>query len=249
MSTRPRYLPRLARAHQYGLTLVEIMVAMAIALFLLAGLFTIVQNIRMSFGNQNLMAQLQDNERLAMTLLGDVIESAGYFPDPTINTSTGALPVNATFATAGQAIVGTSGAAVPGDRITVRFVTAPNDGIINCTGGSNTTGANVTYVNVFRVTAAGNFVCALNGGASVPLVSGVSNLQILYGVKTDFTVDNGAVDSYLKASEMTATNWTNVISVKVTLTFVNPLAGQPNQPATIPFQRIIGVMNRAGVKT
>ncbi len=91
--------------------------------------------------------------------------------------------------------------------------------------------------------------CALNNAAAVPLVSGIQSLKILYGVKTDFTADNGAVDSYLKASEMTAANWNNVISVKVTLTFLNPLAGQPNQPATIAFQRVVGVMNRAGVKT
>ena len=91
--------------------------------------------------------------------------------------------------------------------------------------------------------------CALNNAAAVPLVSGVQSLKILYGVKTDFTLDNGAVDSYLQASEMTAANWNNVISVTVTLTFLNPLAGQPNQPATIAVQRVVGVMNRAGVKT
>jgi type IV pilus assembly protein PilW len=89
----------------------------------------------------------------------------------------------------------------------------------------------------------------VNGAARLPLVTGVTNLQILYGVKTDFTQANGAVDSYLNAAEMTPADWSNVISVKVTLTFTNPLANPPGQPATITFQRVIGVMNHNGVST
>ena len=258
MNTRRRQLTRRYPARQGGLTLVEIMVAMAIALFLLGGLLTVVQNIRKAFRGQAQMAQLQDNERLAMTLLGDVIQAAGYFPDPTVNTLTGTLPVVASayplgpFPTAGQSITGITSVALAGDRIVVRFMTAPNDGLINCTGSSNTTGANVMYTNAFRVSTIGGIsylTCSLNNAAAVPLVAGVRTLKILYGVKTDFTLDNGAVDSYLQANEMTAANWNNVISVTVTLTFLNPLAGQPNQPATLAVQRVVGVMNRAGVKT
>jgi type IV pilus assembly protein PilW len=258
MNARLRHRSPHYAIRQRGLTLVEIMVAMAIGLFLLGGLLTIVQNTRKTYGSQNQLAQLQDNERLAMTLLGDVIQAAGYFPDPTTNTVTGALPVVASayplgpFPTAGQSITGTTSVALAGDRIIVRFLTAPNDGMINCTGSTNTTAANAMYTNAFRVATVGGIsylTCALNNAAAVPLVSGVQSVKFLYGVKTDFTADNGAVDSYLKASEMTAANWNNVISVKVTLTFANPLAGQPNQPATIAFQRVVSVMNRAGVKT
>jgi type IV pilus assembly protein PilW len=243
-------------ARQRGLTLIEILVAMAIAIFLLGGLFTIVQNTRRSFGAQAQMAMLQDNERLAMTLIGDVIQQAGYFPDPTTYTSAGTLPVTGVFTTAGQSVFGTSGAVAPapGDSITVRFTIAPTDGLINCSGNTNTGAANVTYVNTFVVdpTPPGYLSCTLNDGVTTTtyqLVSGVQNLSILYGVKTNFSVDNGAVDSYLRANQMTALNWNNVIAVRITLTFVNPLAGQPNQPATIPIQRVVAVMNRAGVKT
>ena len=45
-------------------------------------------------------------------------------------------------------------------------------------------------------------------------------------------------------------DWSNVICVKVTLTFTNPLfATQPTQPPTIQFTRVVTVMNRAGVNT
>jgi type IV pilus assembly protein PilW len=227
------------------MTLIELLVALSVAVFLLAALMTIVQNTRRAFGTQTQMSQLQDNERLAMTLMGDVIQEAGYYPNPTLYTAAGALPVTGSFATAGQAVFGTTA-----DTVSARFMTAPGDGMINCTGGTNTTAATVTYTNTFSVDVNGNLNCALNNGAATTtqtLVSGVTNLSILYGVKTDFTANNGAVDSYLTAAQMTAANWMHVISVRITLTFKNPLAGQPNQPATIPFQRVVAVMSQTGV--
>jgi type IV pilus assembly protein PilW len=121
--------------------------------------------------------------------------------------------------------------------------------VINCIGGTNTSGATQLYVNAFSIDNQGRLVCVFNGAAAVPLVQGLQNLQVSYGVKTDFSVDNRSVDSYLRANEMTATNWSNVISVRITLNFTNPLAGQPGQPATIPFTRVIDLMGQTGVKT
>jgi type IV pilus assembly protein PilW len=230
---------------QHGYTLIEIMIAVVIALFLLEGLLTIVQNNRRVFGTQNQLAQLEDSQRLVMTMIADVVATAGYFPDPTTNTSA-ALTATGPFA-AGQAIAGTYNAAAPGDTIRARYVTASGDGILNCSGLSNTSGANQIYVNVFRIIG-GNLVCTMNG-TQYPLVNGVTNFTVLYGVKTDFTVDDNTVDTYFNASQMAAANWSNVITVSITLTFTNPIAGAgAGQPATISFQRVVGVMNKAGIK-
>jgi len=92
---------------------------------------------------------------------------------------------------------------------------------------------------------------ALGTTSTVQLVSGVTQLQVYYGVQTNPGVSNGSADTYLDANAVTAGNyWGNVISVKVTLTFVNPLygnlAGQStvNTPKTITFTRVIDVMNK-----
>jgi type IV pilus assembly protein PilW len=258
MNAHPNNRYRNRAARQRGLTLVEIMVAMAIALFLLGGLFTIVQNTKKTFVAQNNMAQLQDSERLAMTLITDVIQAASYYPNPTVNLPT-VLPAGGLWANAGQGLFGTTGGAAPGDTIYVRFMTANNDQIINCTGGSNATGANKIYTSEFLVDANGNLACRLNGAAPQPLVGGpngvpgpgsIVSLKILYGVKTDFTVNNGAVDSYLDSTQMSNANWANVIAVQVVLTFNNPLYLQtPNQPQFIRFQRVVDVMAQTGVRT
>src|SRR5580693_6456549 len=131
MNTHSTHTDRRARGHQRGFTLVELSVALFIGLFLLGGLLSLVQDMRRTFGNQNQLGQLQDNERLAMTLITDVVQAAGYFPNPTVDTIGTALPTNLPFG-AGQAITGTHNAAPPGDTLSVQFETALNDGVINC---------------------------------------------------------------------------------------------------------------------
>src|ERR1700682_137056 len=122
--------------NQRGFTLLEIMIAMSIGLFLLGALLTIVQTNKAAFLSQSQLAQLQDSERMAMTLMADVIQTAGYFPDPTINTSGSTLIASGSFAN-GQTITGLYSAAAPGDTVSVRYMTAGGDAILNCSGLSN----------------------------------------------------------------------------------------------------------------
>ncbi len=118
-------------------------------------------------------------------------------------------------------------------------------------GNTNTT--QTLYTNAFSVaTVAGvsYLVCSLNGAAAVPLASGITNLQILYGVQTNPAALTNSVDTYLDATAVTAGNyWGKVLSVKIRLTFTNPMANQPGQPATIQFTRVVDVMNKTGVST
>ncbi len=236
---------------QRGFTLVELMVTVAIALFLLYGLVTIVDNVRRTSLDQQSLAQLQDEQRFAMTVLTDVIQAGGYFPDPTAWTPASSLPAAAPYGQ-GQPFAGTHSAAAPGDTIGVRYRTAINDGVINCTGGSNTA-FNPThlYTNAFSVSPAGQLQCSLDGAAPVPLVSGVTNLTIYFGVKRNFATTDYNVDTYLTADQMVNADWDNVSSVRVILTFTNPLYRGPagGQPPTITFDRVVEVMARAGAYT
>jgi type IV pilus assembly protein PilW len=241
-------------SEQDGFTLIELMIALLIGLFLAGGLLVLVQDNRRVFGNQNQMAQLQDSERLALSMMTDVIQMAGYFPDPTSNSAQSTML--ATTATtpamvAGQALTGTYNAAVPGDSITVRYTTSGSDGILTCTGTSST-GAIFTYINTFSVVknAAGvsQLVCTREDGVQYPLVNGVTNLSVTYGVNTTGSGNN--VDTYQNAAQVTAaSNWSNVISLRIELTFANPLyaAAPQGQPATIVLQRNIAVMNQTGL--
>ncbi len=251
MNTQRTALTASLRAAR-GFTLVELMVTISIALFLLGGLVTILQTVRRTYASQQAQVQLQDQQRFAVTLLTDVIQSGGYFDNPTGDTVISALTAAPPFGS-GQAFFGTQGAALPaaGDTIYVRFRTAPGDGIINCSGSSNATGVEQLYTNQFYVNpGTGQLMCSLDGAAAVPLVSGVANLQIYYGVKRAVPATDYNVDTYEQANAMQASDWDQISSVRVIVTFANPLWGTPNQPVTIPqfitFERVIQVMSRAG---
>jgi type IV pilus assembly protein PilW len=243
-------------AHHRGFTLLELMIAMTIGLFLAGALITVVQTNKTVFLNQNQLEQMQDSQRMAMTLMTDVVQSAGYFPDPTTNTLGNTLVASGAFANS-QAITGLYVAASPGDTISVRYMTAPQDGILNCSGVSNANpvgGANILYVNQFAVVpvgTSGKLVCTMNGTA-YNLVSGVTNLSVLYGVKTNAGATGNNVDTYLNATQVTAGNyWPSIISVQISLTFLNPLytvAGQ-GQQQFITIQRVVDVMNQTGPTT
>jgi type IV pilus assembly protein PilW len=252
-----RQMKHIPRRSVRGFTLVELMIAVVIGLFITAGLVTLVQAMKRTTTSQAGLSQLQDNERMGMSLIANAVQSAGYYPNPLLNTSTTfftAITTPVTLA-AGQSMSGAANAtAALGDVITLRYTTAGADNVLNCAGSTSAT--QKTWTQTFSIDANNNLQCSLFDGTNpsviVPLVAGVTKLQVLYGVQTSGTALFNSADTYLPAASVT--NWGAVRSVKVTLTFANPLAGQPGQSnatvsATIPFTRIITAMNTTGVDT
>lgn len=243
---------------QRGFTLIELMVSIVISVFLAGGLVMMVQSTRNAFGSQQMLAQLQDNERLVMTFMSEIVESTGYFPNPVNNTSLAVFPAVGVFANPGQAVFGTYNAGGTGDTITVRYAAALNDNVFNCRGLTNTTVANYdVFVNKFSIQPnAANplfpiLTCTLTSTGinppPVPLVNGVQKLVILYGVKRSLADTGSCADTYLNASQMVVpTDWNNVCSINVTMWFTNPL--NPTGPPIV-IQRVIATMNAAGVNS
>ncbi len=245
--------PNPAHARHAGFTLIELMIALLIGLFLIGGLLVLVQAMKRTQTVQSGLSKLQENERLAMTLITNTVQTTGYFPDPLNNAQSSEFPASGNFAV-GQALYGTGTGT--GDTISVRYATSGLDGVLDCSG--NTESA-ATLTNEFSLAANGNLQCLLNvGGAAaktITLVSGLTNIQILYGVQTNSASGNNSIDAYLDASQVTAGNyWPDVISVQVALTFQNPLYGtgsgqSTTVPQTVTFRRVIDLMNKAGVNT
>jgi hypothetical protein len=219
------------------------------------GLVTVVGNVRKADVNQRALAQSQD------------------FPDSVVWTPASSLLQNDNWE-AGQAILGTPGVAGSADTLSVRFRTALNDGVLLCDGSTNTAqGPAHAFTNTSSVQPAaptatppllGGLYCQVdNLGASavapagVLIVPGVVGMKVYYGVKRDFAFADYNVDTYLTANQMCSPllnpcggdDWSNVSSVRVILTFTNPLAAQPGQPPTIQFERVIEVMARGAVHT
>jgi type IV pilus assembly protein PilW len=248
---------------QRGYTLIEIVIALLIGLFLLAGLFSIFSGTRRTSSQQNGLAQLQDEQRMAMSVLNDVVQNAGYFDTNTYQSALTAWPASVAVPAAGtgvalaagQGLTGTHTSTSTTDFLVARYATTGSDNVINCSGATSTAATN--YVNTFYVTSTTingvpTYVldCTPDGttASAQPLVIGVQNLQVWYGFST--TAGSNNVDTYKTADLMTATNWANVTSVRVTLTFVNPLyspAQAAQQPQYVYFTRVIALQSRTGV--
>lgn len=235
---------------QKGLSLVELMVALVLSLFLLTGVITIFINTKVSYSAQQALAALQENQRLASTVLSNTIQQAGYFPyNSTTPTNQYAFPAKNNFALPGQVIYGT------GSTIEVRYVTAPNDGLINCNGGSNTGSTQYSVTEVISLNS-DSLECSVGSGSPQQIVSplgsqaynpkggGISGMQVLYGVAPK---KSDSVDQYLDASQVQSQNeWMQVRSVLITLDFVNPMYDPKHangQPQTLKMTRVINLQN------
>ena len=261
-----------------GFTLVELMVAVVIAVFLIGGLLTLVQTMKQTTTVQSGLSQLQDGERFAVELLNDSIQAAGDYPNATIGGLAATFPaINVPVAPTGstlvfaqgQVIAGADTASTAGSVVGARYMTsgtaaASPDGLISCAG--NTSPTPVTWINVFYVDGGGNLQCQLTtidaGGnqtvTTIPLVYGVTAMQVLYGERTNTGSPTLSVDSYLTATQTTALapvvnsnwqpGWSQVRSVQVTFTFTNPLANLAGQAAvpTINLTRVYDVMTQVG---
>ncbi len=162
--------PHALRTRQHGYSLVELLVAIVIALFLIGGVIIIEQSVHTSYADRTGLQKLDDEERFTMTLLTEVVQSAGYYPDPATNSIVTAFPAQnttvpnqagdaLTFAT-GQSLYGlhatqsANGQTYSLDTLAVRYMTASGDGIPLCDGTSNTSGGNVVYTNYFYIQTA-----------------------------------------------------------------------------------------------
>jgi type IV pilus assembly protein PilW len=273
MNFRNACRPARLRAHQFGFSLVELSVAMLVALFLMAGAFSILQSTHKASDAQTHLAQLQDDERVALTMMTGVIEAGGYYPNPYNNPINLQLPASGPFQV-GQIVYGIPNATAGfgatsnlGDTLIVRYNADANEDVIDCTGTSNSTnGAPAFYTNEFivRQDSANTppyLACTVDGGTTfAKLVNNVAKMEISYGISSTATAANSLgmpVDSYVPTAAMPATNsvqWTNVYSVKVKLSFVNPLYYQPDGKTVTPGQKfqflpvtkVIGIMSRMG---
>jgi type IV pilus assembly protein PilW len=262
------------RSAERGYTLVEVMVAITISVFLLMGLFSVLQQTRQTSGRQSAIAQLQDDERVAMTVLTDIIQQAGYVPEA--NGSGQSLFVtDGVFLTAGQVFVAGAGAII-GDKLTLRYVLGTNDTTLTCLGQQNS-GAEQVYKQIFEINLFNNvqaLACSpSNGAGEVPLVNNVANLSFQFAVNSTSASSITAptsvgpnteaahatgygcpADTYIATASMSQYDWTNVCAVKVDIVFINPLYQPPGQPQPTPgqlqyvtFERVISVLNKTGV--
>lgn len=239
---------KMPRHNQRGIGLTELMIAMALALFLMLGLGTMFYGL--SLTNKNIqgvpgttltpvsatnegLSGLQDSERMTMLFLGGAIHAAGYYPIQASNTTQFPFIAPATNFSPNQIISGISGGGAGLDSIAIRFQSDATSGQ-GWQGCSGQAVISTMYIDTFNV--ANNLLQCNENGTVYPLANGVAGLTIQYGVSTATGL------KYLAASAVTT--WSLVKSVNINVQFVNPLAATvPGQPATVSLTQTFALMN------
>lgn len=199
--------------HQSGLTLVEILVALVISLFLIAGVIQLFIGTKQTYRFHDAVSRLQENGRLALDTMSMDIRMAGYGNPATPITGTGASITVAWNDNGAQTRAYSVGPRTAGG-------TAPT---------CPTAGTSLFFQRQTDATPQ-------------ELIEGVQSMQIFYGVCNTDADGDGRNDTVTTppgydtaANVAAANNWPNVCSVRIYLLLVSLENNIVTQPQTVFF--------------
>ncbi len=276
--------PQRVSAGQRGLTLVELMVAMAISLLIALAAVAALTVARRGFTTVDAASQLRDNGRFATDILQRLGVQAGYQdvpwaiterknevkvltdPDPFVYGLNNSARKTTGIFNEGKAH-DAKYAASGSDLLVLRYQaseTFPGSGvadnsIINCAGDNatdvpeNRDDRLYSVLHVAESQGEPALMCSTSTSTSFastkpdvtqPLVRGVENFQVLYGVDGDTTTNPEPVraDRFLRADEINALSdpnatWRRVRSIRIGMVLRGPAgSSQDKDPQTFyPF--------------
>lgn len=180
-----------------GLTLVELLVALALTAFLVLGLVQMVSAATAADALQRNQAQILDRARFALGTLGRAVREAGYRPQPWSDVYEIDMLTDDTL----------DGASPRGDRLAVRAWSDRNC-FDNRNPDTDGDGRPLFYLreSVFEPLAAGGLAHSCRYGPDAAslttqirrqgLVEGVESLQVLFGEDSDA---DGNIDTWVPA--------------------------------------------------
>jgi type IV pilus assembly protein PilW len=201
--------------NQVGISLIEIMIALLIGVFLIGGLMQMFINSKQTYKLQDTMSRLQENGRFAVDfLVHDMRGSTGIVGEDN-HVSTGSDRVKA----------GT-------DTITLSTAATYTDN-----SGTFTELGYKASVNQYSIYSQGDSGQAAlfkseNGGAAQELIEGVEDMQILYGEDTD---GDGTPNHYLSAVASNNIDMNHVVSIKFSLLVCSLEKGVTGTPLTYTY--------------
>ena len=197
--------------YQTGLSLVELMIAMAISVTLLAGITQIVIANKDTYSFQQSQSINQENSRFAYYFIDQILSRAGYITAPQ-NSLDQAFPAAVATAQCSAFLAGqVVASSLEGNGVCFRY--QPNNATeLDCAGNA-IAGTNSFVTRLFFSTANNSLMCGAQGAAAVELVSNIENMQVSYRVNTSgTTVANLAAPSTTQWRDITAIQ-VNVLTV------------------------------------
>lgn len=197
---------RMPLRRQAGFTIVELMIAGLLGILLTAGVIQLFVGSNRNYTLQDELANVQEDGRFALIFLQNEIQRGGWIDDfnrevpPAIDLNNSSDGVS--------------------DRITVSYAMPP--GSADCNGNAVADGLIVNQLYVGGASGQELLCLGNGGGAAQPLIDGVRNFQVLYGVETNGTCPDGAVNQYMTRDQIVLAGGNLVIvSARVALLLVS----------------------------
>jgi len=207
---------------QRGMSLVSLMVASLIGLFIIGAALQMYSNSQQTFKARQAISAAAENSRFAIADMRRMIVMAGRGME---GSGANDKNIHTTFTTrAGSVLNLTDGGTTGSDAIHFRMAQGQD-----CLGSKisrkkNSKGiwvGTVTRIRFFvqpNADGIGELMCQVNDDPAQPLVSGIELLKFLYGVDT---TDDNSANEYLTAAEINAklganpSIWEEIVSVRV----------------------------------
>ncbi|MBT5231289.1 MAG: prepilin-type N-terminal cleavage/methylation domain-containing protein [Methylococcales bacterium] len=210
------------RVKHSGFTLIELLISVTLGAIIISGGLSILFSTKQNSAYQEALTSLQENGRIAEGVLSQSIRMAGFCENP--DKSSGCFNKLSDEGAEGQ-----DGDSGNPDTFTVRYQSTGSEK--DCLGNTLSLGSNVT--NTFFIQAKdadGNnitydtdpsyqydLVCTGSNGQTAAIVSGIEQLQLLFGVDTN---GNDIANGYIPADLVT--NWNAVVSVSMSFIVQHP---------------------------
>ena len=230
------------KPYQTGLSLVEIMIALLIGLFLLGGVLQIFSNSQQTYRMQQNLSRLQENGRFAIDFLAHDSRMASYWgcmarSNGDISGTNGAtgtpdsITVQGAFVLTPTGSCGSPANAANSCCTTDPGLTANSCPVANLTNCYTDPTSTITYLITTPQATANmptpNLTLYRNtNNTANPLIEGIQDMQILYGADTD---TDGAANYYVPAGTA-GLNMEQVVSIRISLlafTLDDNLTAQP----------------------
>ncbi|MBA4288527.1 MAG: hypothetical protein C0439_06025 [Pseudomonas sp.] len=235
---------RTLRRTQIGLSIVELMVAMALGLLLMTGVVQVFLSSRQTYAANEAMSRMQENGRFALEFMARSARLAGYVEPvyaearpvalvrPSCTGLPGSIPTE---------LCTTTGAGNSSDSIGFVFQPPIQDGARRDCLGNSIAENNMLLINHYSIipataTSQAALGCRAykfnqttgswtSGPQAQELISGVDSLQVLYGINT--SGDARSANQYVSADRVT--NWNNVRAVRIAVlaNSIEPLIPAP----------------------
>lgn len=219
----------MSRARSGGFSLLELMIALVVGLVILAALGQVFVAGQSSYSLQDRFGALQENGRYALYFLQRDIRNAGL---PMLDYDDAFTPADTL-----------DGGGNVSDQIGIRY-RATIAGTTDCLGNNialNAVVRTVYSIHVDPLTGVSRLRCAAQGQPAQPIVDGIENMQILYGLDLDTNASAagyGYADVYLPRGDISDDQLRRrVVSVRVAIltSSITPVIGDKETDNTASF--------------